>query len=415
MLLSSRTLLRSSCVAALTVMATGCDMSMDLDFSGTDTCAMGCGGWGYPTVPFEPLPTPVAGGMTFTSIAAGASHSCAVALSGTWCWGERNTGTPSYQYISRPELVAGSEGIATLSAGNSLTCGAKPDASVLCWGLSSAGEAGTGEIGPSWTPAPVKTTLALESISLAGVRHYGSAHACALTTDGIAYCWGDNMLGQLGDGTMKSSLVPVRVAGNHVFESISVGPQFTCGIVEGGAAWCWGQASEGQLGDDPLKADNCAAPGSGATLRCSTVPRPVAGDVKFTSITTGGGFACALNSEGRAYCWGANYLGQIGDGTSLWRPTPTRVFGTPRFTAIDAGTSTTCALTTGHDIMCWGSNGLGQLGDGTTEARNQPVKVASTAAFTTVSVGDDHTCALTVSGAAYCWGANDAMKLGKGS
>ena len=411
----TKTLLRSSCITALLVVATGCDMSMDLDFGDMDACAMGCGGWDYPSIPFETLPTPVAGGLAFTAIAAGGTHTCGITSNGTWCWGDRDNGTAAYQQVATPQPVPGAEAIVRISAGNALTCGHHADGRTLCWGLNTAGEAGTGVVGPSWTPTPVKSPLALASVNLSSSRQYGRGHACSVTADGAAYCWGDNALGQLGNGTTQASLVPVPVTGNHVFESIAVGAQLSCGVVRGGDAYCWGQGSGGQLGADPQEVGNCGTAGSGAFLPCTRVPRRVSGSVKFTTVAVGDAFACGLDLDGRAHCWGANFLGQLGDGTSLLRYTPTRIADSQRFTAIDAGAASTCALTADRDIICWGANGLGQLGDGTTLPRLAPAKVASTAAFSAITVGDDHACALAVSGAAYCWGANDAMKLGKGS
>ena len=407
---------RSLPLVAALVLASGCDMSFAPDFGSFDGCYTYCGdGTGYTPPPFEWLPTPVAGGLVFTSIAAGANHSCGITSTGTWCWGERDLGTTLYQTLPAPQAVTDAQGITAISAGNALTCGTRPDGRALCWGLNSAGETGIGEIGPSWTPTPVKTSITFASVSTSGAKQYGRPHACGLTTEGAAFCWGDNYFGQLGDGTTRASLVPVRVSGNRLFESITVGSQFTCGIARGGDAYCWGQGSDGQLGDAPLKVGNCGAPGSGALLPCSVTPRLVPGGVKFSSLTAGSAFACGLDTGGRAYCWGANHFGQLGDGTSFWRFAPTRIADAPTFTSIEAGGSSACALTAGHDVMCWGNNMLGQLGDGTTQIRYHPAKVSSSAAFMAISVGDDHACALTAGGAGYCWGSNEAMKLGKGS
>ena len=92
-------------------------------------------------------------------------------------------------------------------------------------------------------------------------------------------------------------------------------------------------------------------------------------------VAVGDAFACGLDLDGHAHCWGANFLGQLGDGTSLLRYTPTRIADSPQFTAIDAGAASTCALTADRDIICWGANGLGQLGDGTTTDSSTPVMV----------------------------------------
>lgn len=130
------------------------------------------------------------------------------------------------------------------------------------------------------------------------------------------------------------------------------------------------------------------------------------------AIQVGGSYACAIDGEQDAYCWGLNDHGQLGDGTTTSRNVPTRVRVDQELVAIDALDSHTCALTGAGGAYCWGMNTDGQLGDGTSEDRHEPVRVAGDHEFVALAVGGSHTCALDAEGLAYCWGANSDGQLG---
>src|SRR3954462_15008993 len=106
----------------------------------------------------------------------------------------------------------------------------------------------------------------------------------------------------------------------------------------------------------------------------SPAPAVTATSLVWTQVTVGGQHACALASNGRAYCWGHAEAGQLGTGTTpIQVPRPTRVSGALQFAQISAGTEHTCAVTTDSKAYCWGENGSGELGDGTTTSRTTPV------------------------------------------
>lgn len=144
-------------------------------------------------------------------------------------------------------------------------------------------------------------------------------------------------------------------------------------------------------------------------------PAPPAGAIRFRDITAGYYHTCALDTDGKAWCWGGNSVGSIGDGTRTNRVVPTRVLGNLTFTAIDAGAAHTCALTTNGAAYCWGQNDEGQLGDTTFTVRSEPVAVRGGQRFAALSAGHAHSCALTAAGHAYCWGDNTTGQLGTGS
>src|SRR5437667_86445 len=178
------------------------------------------------------------------------------------------------------------------------------------------------------------------------------------------------------------------------FAKMSAGGAGTCGVTAGGAAYCWGSNFSGQLGD-------------GTTTDRSS-PVLVAGSVSFAAVrAAGNAFTCGVTSGGAAYCWGNNIYGQLGDGTTTNRSSPVLVTGGVSFAAVSAGGDGghTCGVPAGGAVSCWGYNGSGQLGDGTTTNRSSPVLVTGGVSFAAVSAGaaGDCTCGVTSGGAGCGW------------
>lgn len=136
----------------------------------------------------------------------------------------------------------------------------------------------------------------------------------------------------------------------------------------------------------------------------------------FTQVAPGDNHTCALASTGRAYCWGQNTHGQLGDNTNIDRGTPTRVATSAPFVQVTSGAHHTCALTAAGQAWCWGANWNGALGDNSTTARNNPVAVQQGGtAFVRIAAGSGSTCAQTAAGQTWCWGFNGFGQLGDGA
>ncbi|MEP7324612.1 MAG: Ig-like domain-containing protein, partial [Gemmatimonadota bacterium] len=225
-----------------------------------------------------------------------------------------------------------------LDGGFAHTCSLTAGGDAYCWGYNADGELGTGVISPS-SSVPILVSGGVSFSQL----YPGGKHTCALTTSGTAYCWGSNLLGQLGQGNNTNSPVPLAVSGFQ-FTGLTGGFSHVCGLTAAGKAYCWGSNSQGELGDASTIGRNS--------------PVAVAGGKTFVQLSARGSHTCGLTSTGAAFCWGSNDDGELGDGTRTNRSIPVAVGGGLTFVEITTGGHHTCGLTSSGAAYCWGDNML---------------------------------------------------------
>lgn len=355
------------------------------------------------------------------SVDVGGDVACGLtALGRGYCWGAEGAGklassadsscaSDAYAAggactLEPKRIVSPAIDFRVVSAGGTFGCGVSAQQMLFCWGDGTFGQIGWGRLGSS--PIPALATVGSERFTTVTA---GEAHACALNLTGLAYCWGLDELGQLGDNRRVNSTTPIPVVGENGqpssairFTRISAGANHTCAIDAGGAAYCWGVGLRGALG-------------IGSRI-ASDVPARVSSNESFREISAGRDHSCAVTTGGNMYCWGGNGLGQLGtDTTVVQRLTPVLVGS--GYTAVSAGDSFTCALTTAGDVRCWGWNGYGQLGRGEgsvsfNDFHVSPATVTGGHRFTSVSAGWRHACGLASDGNTYCWGSNMMGALG---
>ncbi|MBN1146602.1 MAG: hypothetical protein JXA78_05060 [Anaerolineales bacterium] len=371
---------------------------------------LGNGSLGYRTTPVDVL----GAGAGVTDIKAGDDFTCAVINGGAKCWGENDhgkLGDDSTNPSSTPVDVFNlTSGIVAVAAGEDHACALTTGGGVKCWGYNWRGELGDGTTDERHTP--------VDAYGLgSGVAEVdtGNMFTCARTSAGKVQCWGSNIFSQLGIGTdsIFESHTPVTVTlsfgGDPLngVTDIALGEYHACALVGGGVK-CWGYNSNGQLGDN-------------STSERSSPVDVVGLGSGVASITAGGNHTCAvMAADGSVRCWGYNWNGQLGDGNSFTEShTPVTVTlsgGAPLIgsAAAAGGGSHTCARMTGGGVQCWGANWNGQLGDGTIDDSYSPVAVSGLADAAAITAGGHHTCARTSGGAAKCWGDNYDGQLGIG-
>lgn len=287
--------------------------------------------------------------------------------------------------------------IAQVAAGTAHTCALTATGGVKCWGQGLLGQLGNGSMGNSQAPVDV-VGLSSGVVALAAGGHTN----CAITATGGVKCWGQNLRGALGDGTEVDRSTPVDVVGiASGATAIGVGANHACAVVAGGALKCWGDDSNGQVGD--------------GTTGFRVTPMDVQFLPPVVAVAPGGTFTCALSAgSGGVKCWGLGTSGELGNGSTASSLSPVDVTGlTSGVAALAAGYQYACALSSGGGgVRCWGFNMAGNLGDGTNILRTSPVNVSGLSggltpvAMITASRAQAHTCALTSVGGVKCWGLN---------
>jgi alpha-tubulin suppressor-like RCC1 family protein len=264
----------------------------------------------------------------------------------------------------------------------------------------------------------------------------GSQFSCALDSNDLAWCWGFDFQGQLGNSAPPSCLslqcsatpvpvAPVNVSFSLQFQSISAGFSFTCGVDAGSVAWCWGDDTFGSLGST-----------SGPFPPSRVGGAPFASAHKFQSVSAGFQHACGVTTDNLMFCWGDNTHGQLGIGGTNPAGPPSQVnLPGKLWSKVSAGVFHTCAITTDSQMYCWGSDENGELaidftatktdtcvpGDATSFCVRVPTNPVpplngASGSWDRVSAGGGFTCGRDANGGkTFCWGKNDGGQLGSGS
>ena len=338
--------------------------------------------------------------LTRLAMSAEALHACVTAIDPSggpdraWCWGSGpGIGLADDTTSAVPLPVEGYR-FTQLDSYFDARCGLTPEGLLYCWGSQALFLVTTGRS----EPQPVMAGLRLRQFSMS------SSHVCGVAADSTAWCQGDNSVGELGNGsTSASDLAPVRVQGGLRWREVRTGGPSTCGIAADSVAYCWGANFQGQVGD--------------STRTDRATPTRIAGGKKWRTLRLGTQHTCGIVVSGAVYCWGDNTSGAVGNarGTFSLVTTPDSVvLGVGVATALATGAFSTCA-TQGTTTKCWGVNSDGNLGNAPLGANDVPFQLATTDAFTeltaTRGVLPGHTCGLAA-GIARCWGANAFGQLG---
>lgn len=255
----------------------------------------------------DPAPAPVASALRFSALAAGGTFTCGVTTTGgVACWGADGSG-PATPAGATPHLLPLEAGATVaLAAGGAHACAVEAGGGAFCWGGNADGELGDGDTTAAQAPVAVAGVPGLVAIAA------GGAHTCAVDSAGAGWCWGLNDRGQTGSGLADTAvLTPAPVTGGLTFRGVTAGGQFTCGLAADSLAYCWGANDVGQLGD------------SSHTDRAG--PVPVAGAHRFIAISAGARHACGATADHVVWCWGYGVDGELGRPTAASSEFPVRV------------------------------------------------------------------------------------------
>ena len=369
--------------------------------------------------------TPVKIMDNVASVSLWGNHSAAITKdSNLYMWGNNGygqLGDGTTDTKTRPHRVASN--VQSVKLGYSHTTVISKDGGLYTWGYNYYGQLGNGTTTNSSNP--IKTMN--DVVDCAG----GGYHTIALKKDGTVYTWGYNDCGQLGDSTTTDRTSPVAIQiydhtnvltssgikygiipdnGNYSFGStgeivqVAAGGRHSAAVTKYGDLYMWGHNGDGQLGIHsdvdskvPVKVNDSASP----------LPEK---SVKYVAL--GSDHSAAITKDGSLYMWGRNnYDGQLGDGTTTNRYTPTKIMD--NVASVSLGGSHSAAVTKDGSLYMWGDNGNGQLGDGTTTDRYTPVKIMDNVA--SVSLGSSHSAAITKDGSLYMWGWGYYGQLGDGT
>jgi alpha-tubulin suppressor-like RCC1 family protein len=318
--------------------------------------------------------------------------------------GQLGNGTTTSSALCGPVSGLGT-GVVQVSAGFGFGLAMTSAGTVWAWGNNDAGQLGDGTRFRRLTPVQVKGLASVIQVAAGGY------HSMALRSDGTVWAWGDNEFGQLGNGTTSTAQVtPVQVSGLTGVTKIAAGGNFSLALRSNGTVWAWGDNDVGQLGDGVASAPRLT-------------PVQVTGLSQVTSISAGDDHSLATRTNSitaltSIWAWGGNEVGQLGDGTQANNPTPEQVTGitAPSIAGIAAGTRFSEALGSDGSVWGWGDDTYEELGFyiGGTPIKSPTEAIGAGSPITQLSAGDHHTLAVESNGIALAWGWNANGELGNG-
>jgi alpha-tubulin suppressor-like RCC1 family protein len=388
--------------ATWTALATTQDHTCAVDTGHALWCWGGneAGRLGDGTVVDRDVPVRAGAGTSWASVAAGMNHTCAVTTDGrTRCWGENDNGElgdGTTVSSSGPVTVNADLTTRTVVAGLRYSCALTTAGRLWCWGDNVGGLLGDGTFVPSTSvPSAVRVGDGTDWADVA----VGERHTCAVRTSGSLWCWGDNAYGQVADGLPRWDLPLTRVRTDvaTTWADVTAADRHTCGRDTAGKVWCWGEDFLGQRGDGaattaggPVGLAGVVSLDAGYVRSCAVdadhrlwcwgggvtplfaAPRPITADRDWADIAVSSSVDCGIRTDASLWCWGGNNAGQLGDGTATDRDEPVRS-GRASWLTVAPGGSHTCGIRTDRSLWCWGDNAVGQLGRALTVRRVVPV------------------------------------------
>jgi len=206
----------------------------------------------------RPSPTKIGASGSWASVAAGEYHTCAITTDKSlYCWGYNvagQVGDGTTDNRLSPTKIGSSGVWARAATGDFHTCATRTNNSLYCWGYNGFGQIGDGTTTTRPSPRKIGASGVWTHVSAGGEQSIG--HTCATRIGGFLYCWGNNFDGQVGDGTrITPRLTPTKVRSGVIWAASTAGANHTCAISTGKSLYCWGDNDIGQIGDGTENGD----------------------------------------------------------------------------------------------------------------------------------------------------------------
>lgn len=305
---------------------------------------------------------PVSSGLTnVIAVSAGGdqleAHSMALKSDGTvWAWGSNiygQLGNASTTNTNTPVQTLLLNNVIAIAAGGWHSVALKSDGTVWTWGWNMDGQLGDGTLSDKIIPTQVPGLTDITQIAA------GTYHVLALKSDGTVWAWGDNLYGQIGNGTNGADVTtPVKVLGLTNVVKIAAGRFFSLAVKNDGSVWTWGQNLYGQLGDGTTTDRYTPVQVSGLTLALPAI------------VATGAFHCTAVKSDGTVWAWGRNSYGNLGNNTLTNSSIPVQMLDISDVVEMSNGTNFSIMVKSDGTFWGCGRNASGQLGDGTFTQHN---------------------------------------------
>ncbi|MBU1239858.1 hypothetical protein KJ865_09110, partial [Myxococcota bacterium] len=307
-----------------------------------------------------------------------------------YCWGDNRDGQRGDGTIDKNAFTQespkniGKDAWRSIAVGTGFTCGVETDGKLYCWGTNVSGQLGRGvegfETGSRFPEKSGDDTWLMVSA--------GHSHACGIKADKSLFCWGGNFFGQVGVKTKSENVPSPAKIGDNTWSAVSARDYSTCGITSSSRLYCWGSNGDGVVAKTRKTQVNA--------------PKEIPGAL-WRSVSLGRNHVCGIDAAKNLYCWGSNHFGQVGNGESsppgctsgcAFQEVPLKI-GDDTWKTVAAGANTTCAINAEGRLYCWGMS-VGEGKDQTT-----PRKIGDET-WSSVSVGTE-ICAVRQDGDLFCW------------
>ncbi len=337
-------------------------------------------------------------------IAGGRFHTLVLDVNGTlWASGQNNYGqVGNGTTINALSPVQLPSVWTKITAGGYFSVGIKSDGTLWSWGANTSGYALGRNIGAQYySNQPGQIGSDNDWVDVFS----GAIHTLALKSDGSLWAWGYNSAGQLGRGTMDSSLIPIQVGTDTDWKSISAGEYHSLAIKTNGTLWVWGSNSFGEMGNNSRV--NVLSP-----LQVGTA-------TDWLQAVGGSNFTIALKTDHTRWVWGTENNGASGDGwNSGYRLTPYKIPGENDWSAISAGYLHGMGLKLNGSLWTWGYNYKGEIGNNTTTDKFTPYNVNPGQTYTVIPramMEAEASFAGKSDGSVQAWGFNNNGRFGDGT